>query len=84
MRRLRLPKNITKVLEAVCAGDLTLEQGNMIINGIEKLATAYAATEVPDKEAELIAAFKTSRPSYPSEVATCVDADRSSKKTQAS
>ena len=30
----------------------------MIINGIEKLATAYATTEVTDKEAELIAAFK--------------------------
>ena len=51
-------ENITKVLEAVSAGDLTLEQGNMIINGIEKLATACATTEVTDKEAELIAAFK--------------------------
>jgi len=51
-------ENITKVLEAVSAGDLTLEQGNMIIIGIEKLATAWATTEVTDKEAELIAAFK--------------------------
>lgn len=30
----------------------------MIINGIEKLAAARAATEVTDKDAQLIAAFK--------------------------
>ncbi len=51
-------QNIEKVLAAVAAGDLTLEQGSVIINGLEKLASARAATEVTDKEAELIAAFK--------------------------
>jgi len=31
---------------------------NPVSNGIEKLATARAATEVTDKEAELMTAFK--------------------------
>jgi hypothetical protein len=51
-------ENITKVLEAVAAGELTLDQGSVLITSLEKLATARAALEVADKESELIAAFK--------------------------
>ncbi|HEX5461424.1 MAG TPA: DUF5681 domain-containing protein [Steroidobacteraceae bacterium] len=51
-------ENIEKVLASIAAGDLSLEDGSMIINGIEKLAAARAATEVTDKDAQLIAAFK--------------------------
>jgi len=51
-------QNILKVLVTVAVGELTLEAGNMIISGIEKLAVARAATEVTDNETELIRAFK--------------------------
>jgi hypothetical protein len=45
-------QNIEKVLAAIASGQLTLEAGSLIINGIEKLAIARAT------ETELIAAFK--------------------------
>ena len=51
-------QNIEKVLAAIAAGELSLEAGNMIISGIEKLASARAVTEVTDKSAALIEAFK--------------------------
>jgi hypothetical protein len=51
-------ENIVRVLTAISAGELTLEAGSTIVSVIGKLASARAATEVPDKESELIAAFK--------------------------
>ena len=51
-------QNILKVLAAIAAGEVTLESGNMIVSGIEKLAAVRASTEVAEDEAELIRAFK--------------------------
>jgi hypothetical protein len=50
--------NIEAVLQAVAAGDMSVETGAQLISGIEKLANVRVAEVAEDKERTLIDAFR--------------------------